>query len=49
MTYNVPMIFAGESADTVCCNYVRAGAENGTLWDWEGEVIQHPLPLPGPE
>lgn len=41
MTYNVPSLYADENPIEVCQDYVRAGAENGTLWTWEGEVIQH--------
>jgi hypothetical protein len=43
MTYNVPTLYAEEEENPVeiCQDYVRAGAENGTLWSWEGEVMQH--------
>ncbi len=41
MTYNIPM-FMNDDPRQVCRDYVRTGAEYGTLWDWEGEVIQHP-------
>jgi hypothetical protein len=46
MTYNVPILYSHEDPGEVCQAYVRSGAENGTLWDWEGEVMQHLLPLP---
>lgn len=41
MTYNVPRLYPDEDPIEICQDYVRAGAENGTLWGWEGEVIQH--------
>jgi hypothetical protein len=41
MTYNVPRLYKDEDQIEVCQEYVRAGAENETLWEWEGEVIQH--------
>ena len=41
MTYNVPSLYPDEDPIQICQDYVRAGAENGTLWGWEGEVIQH--------
>ena len=44
MTYNVPMLYSDERPGEACQAYVRSGAENGTLWDWEGEVMQHLLP-----
>lgn len=48
MTYDVPDVFEEDSAgnDKTCQEYVRAGAENGTLWQWEGEVISHPPVFP---
>lgn len=50
MTYDVPMLFEneykmGDAADIVEA-YVRTGAENGTLWDWEGDIISHPPVFP---
>lgn len=42
ITYNVPMFMDDDRAE-ICQDYVRIGAEYGTLWDWEGEVIQHPI------
>lgn len=44
MTYNVPMLYSDEVPNEACYSYVKSGAENGTLWDWEGEVMQHLLP-----
>lgn len=41
MTYSIPQ-FMDDDPIEVCQDYVRIGAEYGTLWDWEGEVIQHP-------
>jgi hypothetical protein len=41
MTYNIPL-FMDDDPIEVCQDYVRIGAEHGTLWDWEGEIIQHP-------
>ncbi|KAJ4303108.1 hypothetical protein N0V90_001999 [Kalmusia sp. IMI 367209] len=41
MTYSIPL-FMDDDPIEVCQDYVRIGAEHGTLWDWEGEVIQHP-------
>lgn len=48
MTYDVPDVFEEDPAgnDETCQEYVRAGAENGTLWQWEGEVISHPPVFP---
>ncbi|KAF2253973.1 hypothetical protein BU26DRAFT_516226 [Trematosphaeria pertusa] len=40
-TYNVPL-FEEENPIEGCQEYVKTGAEHGTLWDWEGEIIQHP-------
>lgn len=48
MTYNVPMLYSDEDPGEACQAYVRSGAENGTLWDWEGEVMQHLLPASTP-
>jgi hypothetical protein len=45
MTYSIPLLFEGDDPGEVCQNYVRMGAENATLWDWEGEIIQHPPQL----
>ncbi|KAF2012631.1 hypothetical protein BU24DRAFT_425269 [Aaosphaeria arxii CBS 175.79] len=42
MTYNIPSLYADEGPIEVCQDFVRAGAENGTLWGWDGEIIQHP-------
>lgn len=51
MTYSIPL-FMDDDPIEVCQDYVRIGAEHGTLWGWEGEVIQHPpkfdLPVPSP-
>ena len=41
MTYNVPCPFEEDDPVDICQDYVRIGAENGTVWDWEGEQIQH--------
>lgn len=41
MTYSIPLFMDDDPVD-VCQDYVRIGAEHGTLWGWEGEVIQHP-------
>jgi hypothetical protein len=41
MTYIIPS-FMDDDAIGVCQDYVRIGAEYGTLWDWEGEEIPHP-------
>jgi len=41
MTYTIPL-FMDDDPIEVCQDYVRIGAEHGTLWDWEGEIIQHP-------
>jgi len=41
-TYSIPIPFEGDCPVETCQDYVRIGAETGTLWDWEGEVIQHP-------
>jgi hypothetical protein len=41
-TYTIPLLFEGESPKEACQEYVRVGAENGTLWGWEGETIHHP-------
>lgn len=46
MTYDVPMAFEDDDELEVCDYYVRVGAENGTLWDWEGEIIPHPPVFP---
>jgi hypothetical protein len=40
-TYNVPSLYETEDPIEMCQDYVKAGALNGTLWDWEGEQIQH--------
>jgi hypothetical protein len=48
MTYNVPRLYPGEDADELCQEYVKAGAENGTLWDWEADVIPHPPKIEDP-
>lgn len=41
--YTVPL-FNDDDPIEVCQDYVRIGAEHGTLWDWEGETIGQ---LPG--
>ncbi|KAF2788006.1 hypothetical protein K505DRAFT_329264 [Melanomma pulvis-pyrius CBS 109.77] len=41
MTYNVPCPFEEDDPIEICQEYVRIGAENGTIWEWEGEQIQH--------
>ncbi|KAL1608387.1 hypothetical protein SLS60_003328 [Paraconiothyrium brasiliense] len=41
MTYSIPL-FMDDDPIEVCQDYVRIGAEHGTLWNWEGEIIQHP-------
>ncbi|KAF9734040.1 hypothetical protein PMIN06_006289 [Paraphaeosphaeria minitans] len=41
MTYSIPL-FMDDDPNEVCQDYVRIGAEHGTIWDWEGEIIQHP-------
>jgi hypothetical protein len=41
MTYDVPSLYETEAPTGMCQDYVKAGALNGTLWDWEGEQIQH--------
>lgn len=41
MAYSIPLFMDDDPID-VCQDYVRIGAEHGTLWGWEGEVIQHP-------
>lgn len=46
MTYDVPMVFQSDSNRPFVTDYVRAGAENGTLWDWEGEIVPHPPVFP---
>lgn len=46
MTYDVPMVFEDDDHYEVCRDYVKAGAENGTLWEWEGEIIPHPPVFP---
>jgi hypothetical protein len=47
MTYTIPLPFQDDNVVETCQEYVRIGAENGTLWDWEGEIIQHrPKPYP---
>jgi hypothetical protein len=47
MTYNVPSLYVDEDPIEICQEYVKTGAENGTLWSWEGEMIQH-MPNIGP-
>ncbi|KAH7122638.1 hypothetical protein B0J11DRAFT_344941 [Dendryphion nanum] len=42
MTYDVPTFFEEDSVTEVCQEFVKAGAENGTLWEWEGDIIPHP-------
>ncbi|KAF2680714.1 hypothetical protein K458DRAFT_279906, partial [Lentithecium fluviatile CBS 122367] len=39
-TYTVPLLFENDCLVETCQDYVRIGAENGTLWGWEGEMIQ---------
>jgi hypothetical protein len=41
MTYNVPCPFEEDDAIESCQEHVRIGAEQGTIWEWEGEQIQH--------
>lgn len=41
MTYNVPCPFEEDDPIEICQEHVRIGAENGTIWEWEGEQIQH--------
>ncbi|KAF1967024.1 hypothetical protein BU23DRAFT_484864 [Bimuria novae-zelandiae CBS 107.79] len=41
MTYSIPL-FMDDDAEEVCQDYVKIGAEHGTLRDWEGELIPHP-------
>ena len=48
MTYNVPSLYVDEDPIEVCQEYVKTGAENGTLWTWEGEVMPH-MPVIAPE
>ncbi|KAF1957542.1 hypothetical protein CC80DRAFT_46837 [Byssothecium circinans] len=40
-TYTIPL-FMDDNTTEVCQDYIRIGAEYGTLWDWEGEAIPHP-------
>lgn len=40
MTYSIPLLFDDDHIG-VCQDYVRIGAEYGTIWDWEGEIIPH--------
>ncbi|PVI07603.1 hypothetical protein DM02DRAFT_608694 [Periconia macrospinosa] len=40
MTYSIPLLFDDDHI-AVCQDYVKIGAQYGTLWDWEGEIIQH--------
>ncbi|KAF2866642.1 hypothetical protein BDV95DRAFT_205267 [Massariosphaeria phaeospora] len=46
MTYTIPRIFEDDSIREVCHGFIRTGAENGTLWDWTGELIQHLPKIP---
>ncbi|CAI6333438.1 unnamed protein product [Periconia digitata] len=41
MTYNIPLLFEDDNPIEVCQVYVKTGAEYGTIWNWDGEVIQH--------
>jgi hypothetical protein len=41
MTYNVPCPFEEDDPIETCQEHVRIGAEQGTIWEWEGEQIQH--------
>jgi hypothetical protein len=43
ITYNVPLLNEEESPKTVFEDYIKAGAEGGSLWHWEGEVVPHDL------
>jgi hypothetical protein len=41
MTYNVPCPFEEDDPIESCQEHLRIGAEQGTIWEWEGEQIQH--------
>lgn len=41
MRHNVPLLYDDEDLGEACRAYVKAGAENGTLWDWEGDIVPH--------
>jgi hypothetical protein len=41
-TYTIPLLFEDDCPVETCQDYVRTGAETGMLWQWEGDVIQHP-------
>ena len=45
MVYDVPTSFYGdEDSITLCQDWVKAAALRGTLWDWEGYLLQ-PAPV----
>ncbi|KAF6826995.1 hypothetical protein CPLU01_09369 [Colletotrichum plurivorum] len=39
--YYIPTSFYGdEDATTLCCDWVKAAAVNGSIWSWEGEPVE---------
>ncbi|KAF2181884.1 hypothetical protein K469DRAFT_713484 [Zopfia rhizophila CBS 207.26] len=44
MLHSLSAAFTQEDPIEACQEYIKAGAETGTLWDWEGELLeQSPL------
>ncbi|KAF2114859.1 hypothetical protein BDV96DRAFT_646727 [Lophiotrema nucula] len=48
MLYNVPGIYARVHPIEGCQRFVKAAAADGTLWDLQGEIVQHLPKIPHP-
>ncbi|KAF5518427.1 hypothetical protein CGCA056_v010991 [Colletotrichum aenigma] len=48
--YCIPTSFYGDDdTSTVCCDWVKAAALRGSIWDWEGQPVEAPPMVISPQ